>query len=103
MVGLAYWANVNDIRPDVAGVAKTQGKQTIQTLWVDVLEQPFVTNNQFYLTAKYGGFITPNNLTPPYSFANTTPWIRRGGRPTARHCPVSHALTTTSRRATRIR
>lgn len=73
MVGLAYWANVNDIRPDVAGVAKTQGKQTIQTLWVDVLEQPFVTNNQFYLTAKYGGFITPSNLTPPYSFANTTP------------------------------
>ncbi|MFT3666573.1 pilus assembly protein [Piscinibacter sp.] len=71
MVGLAYWANVNDIRPDVAGVAKTEGKQTIQTLWVDVLEQPFVTNNQFYLTAKYGGFIPPT--TPEYNFANTTP------------------------------
>ena len=70
MVGLAYWANVNDIRPDVANVAKTQGKQTIQTLWVDVLEQPFVNNNQFFLTAKYGGFIPPAD--PPYSFSNTT-------------------------------
>lgn len=73
MVGLAYWANVNDIRPDVVGVAKTLGRQTIQTLWVDVLEQPFVTNNQFYLTAKYGGFVPPANLNPPYSFSNTTP------------------------------
>ncbi len=71
MVGLAYWANVNDIRPDTVGVARTLDKQTIQTLWVDVLEQPFVTNNQFYLTAKYGGFIPP--ATPAYSFANTTP------------------------------
>lgn len=71
MVGLAYWANVNDIRPDIASLARTQGKQTIQTLWVDVLEQPFVTNNQFYLTAKYGGFIPPTS--PEYSFANTTP------------------------------
>ena len=70
MAGLAYWANVNDIRPDVAGVAKTQGKQTIQTLWVDVLEKPFVNNNQFFLTAKYGGFIPP--ASPPYNFANTT-------------------------------
>lgn len=72
MAGLAYWANVNDIRPDATGVPKTLGKQTIQTLWVDVLEKPFVANNQFYLTAKYGGFIPPANLTPPYSFANTT-------------------------------
>ncbi|MBS0433304.1 MAG: pilus assembly protein [Proteobacteria bacterium] len=88
MVGLAYWANVNDIRPDVAGIAKTQGKQTIQTLWVDVLEQPFVSNNQFYLAAKYGGFIPPANLTPPYSFANTTPldqtwWSTNGDAPLA--------------------
>jgi type IV pilus assembly protein PilY1 len=72
MAGLAYWANVNDIRPDVVGIAKTQGKQTIQTLWVDVLEQPFVANNTYYLTAKYGGFTPPANLTPAYNYSDTT-------------------------------
>lgn len=73
MVGLAYHANVNDIRPDVAGQKHTIGKQNVQTLWVDVLEQPFVSDNQFYLTAKFGGFIPPKDLDPPYSYSNTTP------------------------------
>ncbi len=41
IAGLAYDANTKDIRPDVTGQAKTVGKQTVQTYWVDVLEQPF--------------------------------------------------------------
>ena len=89
MVGLAYWANVGDIRPDVAGVAKTQGKQTIRVLLVDVLEQPFVTNNQFYLTASTAAS-SRQQSDAAYSFANTTPldqtwWSTNGetlsGRP----------------------
>lgn len=70
MAGLAYHSNVNDIRPDTAGQANTTGRQTVQTLWVDVLEQAFQANNQFYLTAKYGGFIVPRGTT--YDYANTT-------------------------------
>lgn len=59
MAGLAYWANVSDIRPDLTGV------QTIQTYWLDVLEfQAYKSNNQFYLAAKYGGFNPPANFSP---------------------------------------
>jgi type IV pilus assembly protein PilY1 len=61
MAGLAYWANINDIRPDLAGV------QTIQTYWLDVMEyQRFEANNQFYLAAKYGGF------RPPAAYSDST-------------------------------
>ncbi|MCE4552829.1 pilus assembly protein [Roseateles cellulosilyticus] len=56
MAGLAYWANISDVRPDM------DGKQTIQTYWLDVMEyQAFKANNQFYLAAKYGGFKAPEN------------------------------------------
>ncbi|MDP1097812.1 hypothetical protein Q6288_27390, partial [Klebsiella quasipneumoniae] len=61
MAGLAYWANVNDIRPDLPGV------QTIKTYWLDVMEyQTLKPNNQFYLAAKYGGFTprTTSTRTP---------------------------------------
>lgn len=64
IVGLAYYANTVDIRPDDATKRQTIGKQTIQTFWVDVLENPFVTNNQFYLAAKYGGFKVPDSFNP---------------------------------------
>lgn len=67
MAGLAYYANTHDIRPDLPNQPDTIG-QTVQTYWVDVLEAPFVANNQFYLAAKYGGFAVPAN----YSFTNTT-------------------------------
>ncbi|MGM9483691.1 PilC/PilY family type IV pilus protein [Roseateles sp. NT4] len=63
MAGLAYWANINDIRSDKAGI------QTIQTYWLDVLEfQVFKPYNQFYLAAKYGGFKPPTG----YSDATAT-------------------------------
>lgn len=64
MVGLAYYANTTDIRPTVTGNPATEGKQTVQTFWVDVLEQAFEANNQFYLAAKYGGFTVPNDFDP---------------------------------------
>jgi type IV pilus assembly protein PilY1 len=58
MVGLAYHANTQDLRTDVSGM------QTLSTYWVDVLEAPFVANNQFYLAAKYGGFTVPSPFDP---------------------------------------
>jgi len=64
MVGMAFYANTVDIRPDDTSQPQTIGKQTIQTFWVDVLENPFVTNNQFYLAAKYGGFTVPDAFNP---------------------------------------
>ncbi len=54
MIGLAFDANTRDIRTDLAG------KQTIQTYWVDVLENQKlegIGRNQYWLAAKYGGFI----------------------------------------------
>ena len=54
MIGLAFDANTRDQRAD------WPGKQTFQTYWVDVLEnqklQP-INRNQYWLTAKYGGFV----------------------------------------------
>lgn len=65
MAGLAYHANTLDIRPDDATKPQTKGKQTVQTYWMDVLEyQTYKSNNQFYLTAKYGGFAVPEGFDP---------------------------------------
>lgn len=62
MAGLAYDANIRDIRPDDANAPQTIGKQTVQTYWLDVQEyQTYKNNNQFYLAAKYGGFKVPPN------------------------------------------
>ncbi|MGJ3702298.1 PilC/PilY family type IV pilus protein [Variovorax sp. AFSI2.2] len=75
IAGLAFDANTKDIRPDVAGQANTIGKQTVSTYWVDVLEQPFQYNNQFYLAAKFGG-LDQKKLPAdfdPYTFAGTIP------------------------------
>ncbi|WP_313298259.1 PilC/PilY family type IV pilus protein [Diaphorobacter sp.] len=63
MAGLAYQANVLDIRPDDDSKPQTKGKQTVQTYWVDVMENPdFVTNNKFYLAAKFGAMKVPTNF-----------------------------------------
>ncbi|WP_076999888.1 PilC/PilY family type IV pilus protein [Variovorax sp. KK3] len=80
MAGLAYDANTKDIRPDVAAQANTIGKQTVQTYWVDVLEQDFQSNNQFYLAAKFGGMKVPSDFDP-YTFSGTIPmtwWSTNG-------------------------
>lgn len=60
IAGLAHWANTNDIRTDLTG------KQNITTYWVDVLEgisnvaAASLAKSQYWLAAKYGGFITEN-------------------------------------------
>ncbi len=81
IAGLAYDSNTNDIRPDDVNSPRTLGKQTIQTYWVDVLEQSFQANNQFYLAAKYGGLRVPTDFDP-YS-AKPDDIVEIGGRPTA--------------------
>lgn len=59
MAGLAYDVHTRDFRPDL------NGKQTITTFWLDVLESgDRARRNQFLLTAKYGGFTVPANYSP---------------------------------------
>lgn len=53
MVGLAFDSHTRDLRND------WDGKQTISTYWVDVLEYQQLkdkSRNQFWLASKYGGF-----------------------------------------------
>ncbi len=51
IAGAAYWANVNDMRPDLPG------KQTVKTISFDVAEAAGTVNQrQLYLAGKYGGF-----------------------------------------------
>lgn len=70
IAGLAYAANTVDLRPDDPTVPKTLGKQTVQTFWLDVLENStFVVGNQYYLATKYGGFTVPDGFDP---WARTT-------------------------------
>ncbi|WP_431263819.1 pilus assembly protein [Roseateles chitinivorans] len=67
MAGMAYWANTNDVRPDL------EGRQTVQTYWVDVLElQTFKTNNQYYLATKYGGATLADDFDPTKRTADLT-------------------------------
>lgn len=61
MAGLAWNANTQDMRPDLPGT------QTASTHWVDVLEARTLeprSANQYYLTAKYGGFRVPEDFDP---------------------------------------
>ncbi|MDK4698216.1 PilC/PilY family type IV pilus protein [Kingella negevensis] len=55
MAGLAYWGHVNDLQ------AKLNGRQTVSSFFVDVLENNDykggpIYKNAYYLAAKYGGF-----------------------------------------------
>lgn len=73
MAGLAYWANVSDVRSDLTGV------QNIKTYWLDVLEYgQFDPYNQFYLAAKYGGFNAPETFSAdtatPALFSTNKSW-----------------------------
>lgn len=56
MAGLAYDAHVRDIRPDIVSKNKPV---TVSTFWLDVMESnEYREKNQFWMTAKYGGFNT---------------------------------------------
>ncbi len=59
IAGLAYYAHVNDIRPDLT--SGKNRKMTVDTFWVDVLETGYVDKRQYWLAAKYGGFKDVNN------------------------------------------
>ena len=73
MAGLAYDAHTRDIRADLAG------KQTISTYWLDVLEgQTYVSKNQYWLTAKYGGFAVPDTGFDPYAAGNSPSTLSSG-------------------------
>lgn len=58
IAGLAYDSHTKDMRPDF------EGKQTVSTYWLDVLESGFVANNQYWLATKYGGFDVPAGYEP---------------------------------------
>lgn len=65
LAGMAYWANTNDIRPDMNLPDGRPSSQTVQTYWVDVLEgagDARNANNQFKLATKYGGFEVPEGF-----------------------------------------
>lgn len=79
MVGLAWDAHTRDLRPTDPNMP---GIQTASTHWVDVLEGLSLEDedeNQYYLTAKYGGFEKPDDFDPdthtgalPQAWWNTT-------------------------------
>ncbi|WP_140629047.1 pilus assembly protein [Methylibium rhizosphaerae] len=59
VAGLAYDAHTTDIRKDVSGT------QTVNTYWMDVLEnQVYKHKNQYWLATKYGGFTVPKGFQP---------------------------------------
>lgn len=63
IAGLAYWANISDVRPDIPGV------QSVKTFIVDTQEYannpPMRQQNQLWLAAKYGGFDDINGDNDP--------------------------------------
>ncbi|MCK6424179.1 MAG: hypothetical protein L6Q75_03695 [Burkholderiaceae bacterium] len=64
MAGLAYDAHTRDQRSDLTG------SQTVSTYWVDVMEgQSYLSKNQYWLAAKYGGFTVPSGFAP-YAASN---------------------------------
>jgi type IV pilus assembly protein PilY1 len=76
MAGLAWHANTQDIRADLPGT------QTASTHWVDVLEGQVLrppTHNQYYLTAKYGGFRVPENFNPATTGPLDLDWWHNNG------------------------
>jgi len=60
IAGLAYDTHTKDMRTDL------DGKQTVATYWLDVLESGFraANRNTYYLTAKFGGFDVPAGYDP---------------------------------------
>lgn len=79
VAGLAHWANTNDIRADLTG------KQNISTYWVDVLENigptgvaaASLAKSQYWLAAKYGGFLT-ENIVGNNPNVDSTSWDKNG-------------------------
>lgn len=71
IAGLAYYANTQDIRPQMAGT------QTASTHWVDVRENKELKSknkNQYWLAAKYGGFKVPDNYVLGTALTDSAWW-----------------------------
>lgn len=75
MAGAAYWANTRDIRGAqwTAEPTKQRPGMRVTTYWLDVNESGLQTDsatrrtsNQFYLSAKYGGFKDVTGTGDPY-------------------------------------
>ncbi|MCX7277607.1 MAG: PilC/PilY family type IV pilus protein [Burkholderiales bacterium] len=89
IAGLAYDAHTVDLRSDWTGT------QTINTYWLDVMEnQTYRHKNQYWLAAKYGGFTVPSGFTP-YSSSNSTTTLSDGTWYT--NSDTSSGLTTISK------
>lgn len=79
IAALAYDAHTKDLRPDAAQDG-LPGMQTLSTHWVDVVEYgnyKTSSTNQYWLTAKYGGFRVPAGYNPDTDFsalADSTWW-----------------------------
>ncbi|WP_371181643.1 pilus assembly protein [Xanthomonas sacchari] len=79
IAALAYDAHTKDLRPDTASDG-LPGKQTLSTHWVDVVEYgdyKSPNTNQYWLTAKYGGFRVPEGYDPETNIsalADSTWW-----------------------------
>lgn len=77
IAGMAYDAHTRDMRPTSGDGSQSDdtnmsGSQTINTYWMDVLEnQKYTSKNQYWLAAKYGGFAVPNGFSP-YATSNGT-------------------------------
>ena len=70
IAALAYDAHTKDMRPDTASDG-LPGKQTLSTHWVDVVENgdyKSPSTNQYWLTAKYGGFQLPGGYDSDTNF-----------------------------------
>jgi len=74
IAGLAFDANTNDLRPDLAG------KQTASTYWIDILENGLKgrRSNQYWLAAKYGGLKVPDDFNPDSDAIDTSMWYTNG-------------------------
>jgi type IV pilus assembly protein PilY1 len=77
IAGLAYDAHTGDLRSTLTGPGYTadndmSDKQTVNTYWLDVMEnQTYKHKNQYWLAAKYGGFKVPSGFSP-YASSNGT-------------------------------
>ncbi|MDR3429820.1 PilC/PilY family type IV pilus protein [Silvimonas sp.] len=72
IAGLAYDSHTKDMRPnDFKNPDGTKSNiQTVSTYWLDVQEnQTYTYQNEYWLAAKYGGFVVPNGYNP---YTNTT-------------------------------
>jgi type IV pilus assembly protein PilY1 len=74
IAGLAYDANTNDLRSDLAG------KQTASTYWIDILENGLKErrSNQYWLAAKYGGLKVPDDFNPDSDPIDESMWYTNG-------------------------